>query len=405
MKKSLSWSMVSLILCSGSLAVQAHWPTTDWRLTAPEEVGLDAAVLSTLDTDISQGEYGYVDSMLVIRHGLLAYERYYRHDYNRIYQREATTPGPLVVRHTTGPYNYFNAWWHPYLKKGNLHSIQSVTKSVVAAVVGIAVGRGDFPDLDTPVLTFFDPGTIANVDDRKRRMTIRHLLTMTTGLEWNEDYPYSDPRNTFAIMALDSNWVKFTLDQPMSSEPGEAFQYNSGATLILGEVFNKATGMDIEEYAVRHLFTPLGINNFFWKRTPFGLTDVQEGLFLTSRDMAKIAYLFLRKGEWQDKSIVPSTWIDTSVSPLVSASEDGDWEYGYKWWLIHYQHRGEKRVAFAGLGFGGQHLIVIPELDMVLVFTGWNIRAEGPRLTSTEAIKRVLAAVTESNLDGSNSSR
>jgi len=405
MKKSLSCLMVSLMLCSGSLMAQAHWPTTDWHKTEPKDVGLDAAVLSALDADISQREYGYVDSMLVIRHGLLAYERYYAHDYNRIYQREAITPGPLVVRHPTGPYNYFNAWWHPYLKKENLHSIQSVTKSVVAAVVGIAVGRGDFPDLDTPVLTFFDTDTIANVDDRKRRMTIRHLLTMTTGLEWNEDYPYSDPRNTFAIMARDSNWVKFTLDKPMSSEPGEAFQYNSGATLILGEVFTKATGMDLEEYAVRHLFTPLGIDNFFWKRTPFGLTDAQEGLFLTSRDMAKIAYLFLRKGQWQDRPIVPSKWIDTSVSPLVSASEDGDWEYGYKWWLIHYQYRGEQRVAFAGLGFGGQHLIVIPELDMVLVFTGWNIRAEGPRLTSTEAINRVLAAVTESNLDGSNSSR
>ena len=128
MKNSLWGLILSIIRCSGSLLAQAHWPTTDWHLTAPEEVGLDAAVLSTLDTDISQGEYGYVDSMLVIRHGLLAYERYYRHDYNRIYQREATTPGPLVVRHTTGPYNYFNAWWHPYLKKGNLHSIQSVTK-------------------------------------------------------------------------------------------------------------------------------------------------------------------------------------------------------------------------------------------------------------------------------------
>jgi hypothetical protein len=105
--------------------------------------------------------------MLVIRGGKLAYERYYGRDYGSIYQKEASTPGPLVVRDPTGPYNYFNSWWHPYVKKGNLHSMQSVTKSVVSAVIGIAVGRGDFPDLETPVLTFFKPSTVDNIDDKK----------------------------------------------------------------------------------------------------------------------------------------------------------------------------------------------------------------------------------------------
>jgi CubicO group peptidase (beta-lactamase class C family) len=395
MNRYLTSSILSLILVTSPVLAQSEWPTRGWSSTTPSEVGLDAKVLAAFDADISQGKYGYVDSMLVIRNGKVAYERYYERDYGSIYHEEASTPGPLVVRDPTGPYNYFNSWWHPYLQKGKLHTMQSVTKSVVSAVVGIAVGRGEFPDLDTPVIEFFEPDTVANVDERKRRMTIRHLLTMTTGLDWNEDYPYNDPRNTFAIMAVEPDWVQYTMDRPMSVNPGESFQYNSGATLILGHVFNKATGMDLEEYAVRHLFEPLGIDNFHWKRTPFGLTDAQEGLFVSSRDIAKIAYLFLKQGQWEGKQVVPAAWVDASVAPFVSVEDDRSIEYGYKWWLVHYEYQGEDRVAFAGFGFGGQYPIVVPELDLVIVFTGWNILAEGPRLSALKGIERILPAVQD----------
>jgi CubicO group peptidase (beta-lactamase class C family) len=273
--------------------------------------------------------------------------------------------------------------------------MQSVTKSVVSTVIGIAVGRGDFPDLDTPVLKYFESGSVDNVDDKKRQMTIRHLLIMTTGLEWNEDYPYSDPRNTAANMQGVPDWVKFTMDRPMSKEPGKSFQYNSGATLILGHLYSKATGMDIEEYAVRYWFNPLGIDNFYWKRTPFGLAETQEGLYVSSRDIAKIAYLYLKQGMWEDKSIVPRTWVNVSITPFVSITDNRSVEYGYSWWLLNYEYKGQVSRAFAGIGFGGQYPIVIPELDLVIVFTGWNILAEGPSMSSQEAIKRILEAVIE----------
>ena len=262
---------LSLIFVTAAVVAQSEWPTREWSVTTPPEVGLDANVLASFDADIGDGRYGYVDSMLVIRHGKVAYERYYRHDYKSIYSEEAKTPGPLVVNDPTGPYNYFNSWWHPYYRDSTLHSMQSVTKSVVSVVIGIAVGRNEFPDLYTPVLSFFEPDEVANVDDRKRRMTIRHLLTMSTGLDWNEDLPYTDPKNTFVIMAPSKDWVQYTIDRPMAENPGEAYQYNSGATLILGQVFRKATGIDLEEYAVKHLFAPLGIDKYFWKRTPSGL--------------------------------------------------------------------------------------------------------------------------------------
>ena len=362
-------------------------------MTTPPEVGLDARILAALDADISEGQYGYVDSMLVIRHGKLAYERYYGHDYGSVYREEASTRGPLVVGDLTGPYNYFNDWWHPYYQGGMLHSMQSVTKSVVSVIVGIAVGRNEFPDLDTPVLSFFEPGTVANVDARKERMTIRHLLTMSTGFDWNEDVPYIDPENTWSALQEAPDWVQFTIDRPMDREPGEEFKYNSGATLILGHIFNVATGMDLEEYAVKHLFEPLGIDEYFWKRTPYGRADAQEGLYVSSRDIAKIAYLMLRQGHWENNQVLAEAWVRDSIAASVPITEDRSWEYGYKWWLIHYQYQGEDRVAFAGLGFGGQLPIVLPELDLVIVFTGWNALPDRPSLGVEEAIERVLAAV------------
>jgi len=394
MKTRISASLIlAQILGAPSVIAQDEWPTQEWSTATPSEVGLDADVLDALDTDIRNGKYAYVDSMLVIRHGKVAYERYYEHDYASIYGEESRTPGPLLVNDPSGPYNYFNAWWHPYYQRSSLHSMQSVTKSVVSAVVGIAVARGDFPALETPVLSFFDADKVKNVDERKRSMTMWHLLTMSTGLNWNEDVPYADPTNTFAIMAVTPDWVQYTVDRPMAHSPGDVFQYNSGATLILGHVFRMATGVDLEEYAVEHLFKPLGIQDYFWKRTPMGLVDTQEGLFVSSRNIAKIAYLFLKGGNWEGQEVVPGDWVKASIEPSLSATEDGSIEYGYKWWLYQYEYQGEDRVAFAGSGFGGQRPIVLPELDLVLVFTGWNILPGPPSLSALTAIARVLEAV------------
>jgi CubicO group peptidase (beta-lactamase class C family) len=391
----LASSIISLILVTSPVVAQGEWPTRGWPSTTPPEVGLDARVLASFDADISEGKYGYIDSMLVIRHGKVAYERFYGHDYGSIYGLESRTPGPLVVNDPSGPYNYFNSWWHPYYRKGTLHTMQSVTKSVVSVVIGIAVGRNEFPALDTPVLSFFDPGKVANVDDRKRRMTLRHLLTMSTGLEWDEDVPYADPTNTFTIMARAPDWVQYTIDRPMARNPGEVFQYNSGVTLVLGHVFRLATGMDLEEYAVKHLFAPLGIDDYVWKRTPSGLVDTQEGLYVAPRDLAKIAYLYLKRGQWEGQQVVTEEWVNASLAPSFSVVEDHSIEYGYKWWLYHYQDQGEDRVAYGGAGFGDQRPIVLPEYDLVLVFTGWNILPDRPSLRAQDAIERILEAVKD----------
>jgi CubicO group peptidase (beta-lactamase class C family) len=373
-------------------AQQPSWPTKNWPSSTPQAEGLDRRILDTFHADIAAGKYGYVDSMLVIRHGKLAYERSYKHQYDRIYREEARTRSALNPHDPSGPYNYFNTWWHPYYRRGDLHTLQSVTKTVTSAVIGVAMGRKEFPDLNTPVIKFFDTAKVANVDDRKRRMTIRHLLTMTAGLDWNEDLPYADPNNTCTVMEASFDWVQFTIDRPMVHEPGQTFQYNSGATQLLSHIFMSATGKDIEEYAAEHLFWPLGINSYFWKRSPTGLVDTEGGLYLAPRDLAKIAYLYLKKGVWEGKQIVPLEWVEASIVPSVTVSAAGV-KYGYKWWL--YPYGKESRLAFGGSGFGGQRPIVLPELDLVMVFTGWNILPDKPSLTPRVAIDRVLEAVLD----------
>jgi CubicO group peptidase (beta-lactamase class C family) len=153
-------------------AAQAPWPTSNWPSSSPAALGLNAQALEAFDADIAAGTYGHVDSMLMIRHGEIGYVRQYEHDYDRIYAEQARTPSALNAHDPSGPYNYFNPWWHPFYRRGDLHTMQSVTKSITSVVIGIALARQEFPSLDTPVLSFFDPAKVANVDDRKRRAPV-----------------------------------------------------------------------------------------------------------------------------------------------------------------------------------------------------------------------------------------
>jgi CubicO group peptidase (beta-lactamase class C family) len=365
-----------------------------WPTAAPRDVGLNAAVLDSIDAEIRSGRYGYVDRVLVIRRGRLAFDRRYRHDYDRVYGDSARVETALGTHDLGGPYNYFSAWWHPYYRRGDLHTLQSVTKTFTSIVIGVAATRGDFPSIDRPVLSFFDGARVANVDDRKRRMTVRHLLTMTAGLDWDENRPYGDTANSAIRMEGSYDWVRFAIDRPMAEEPGRRFNYNSGASQLLAHVFRRATGVDIEDYAARHLFAPLGITDWFWKRTPAGPVDTEGGLYLRSEDLAKLAYLFLRDGAWDGKQLVSRDWVRASVAPAVATGPaPAAPRYGLKWWL--YRNPVDStRTIWGGSGFGGQFPLVIPEDDLVIVINQWNL-LPGPRLPLMPTVARILRAVTD----------
>jgi CubicO group peptidase (beta-lactamase class C family) len=376
-----------VLLCVGAVQAQRG----DWPTATPKSVGIDDKALAAFDAEIASGKFGNIDGLTIIRHGKLVFERRYPHDYDKIYGEDAKKQSPLDAHDPSGPYNYYNSWWHPWYQRGELHTLQSVSKTITSIIIGVARTRGDFPDIDTPVMKYFDESKVANIDDRKRRMTIRHLLTMSAGLDWNEGLPYSDPKNTGSQMEAANDWVEYTINRPMAFEPGKTYAYNSGATQILAYVFRVATGMDIEEYAVRHLFTPLGIKQYFWKRSPSGLVDAEGGIYLRPRDVAKLWYLFLKGGKWDGKQIVSPEWVKDSLTPHMTVSPNA--KYGLKWWLYPYG-ADNKFLAWGGSGFGGQRPLVLPEYDLVAVYTAWNVNP-GPGLNGKDAIGHLTAMITD----------
>ena len=365
------------------------FPGATWPTTTPAAAGINAAVLDSLDREIAAGRYGFVDRMLVIRGGRVAFDRRYTHDYDRAYGDSARSRNALTPHDLTGAYNYFSSWWHPYYRRGDLHSLQSVTKTITSVVIGAAVQRGEFPSLDTPVLSFFDTTQVANVDARKRRVTIRHLMNMAGGFDWNENLPYMDPRNTGIAMEASYDWVKYTIDRPMMREPGTAFNYNSGESELLAHVFRQATGTDIEEYAARHLFAPLGITRWFWKRSPTGLIDTEGGLYLEAGDLARIWYLFLRGGAWNGVPVVSPEWVRASTTPAMRVAATVG--YSLKWWLFA-DPTDSTRAIWAGSGFGGQLPYAFPAQDVVVVFYGWNILPGQAGLPQRRTLERLVRA-------------
>ncbi|WP_353267817.1 serine hydrolase [Gemmatimonas sp.] len=378
------------LLVASSLSAQPK-PFT-WPTATPQKLGLNVAVLDSLHAEITAGKYGNIDRMLVIRRGTIVMDKTYARDYDRIYGDSLRSTSSLNNSHDpTGPFNYFNPWWHPTYRRGTLHTLQSVSKTVASAVIGAAITRGDFPDINTPILKYWDTTTVANLDDRKRRVTIRHLLTMSGGFDWNESIPYSDPNNTAGALESSPDWVKFTIDRPMMREPGTKFNYSSGESALLAHIFFRATGMDIEEYAARHLFAPLGITNWQWKRTPSGTIDTEGGLYLEARDLARIWQLWLQGGRWNGATVVSEQWVRESVTPHIATStRAGAPQYGYKWWLYSNPVQKDKLI-WAGSGFGGQFPMAFPDQDMVVVFNAWNITG-APTLPLRAVQERLIKA-------------
>jgi hypothetical protein len=378
--------LIAALIVSSTVAAAANDGAKPARAT-PASLGIDAAPLAALDADIASGKSPLVDSLLVMRCGEVVFDRRYPHDYAAVYGKEAHTKGPLNAR-LTGRYNYFDPAWHPYYHGTDEHTMQSVSKTVTSATIGIAMTRGDFKTpLSTPVLHYFDESKVKNVDARKRRMTLRDLLTMTSGLDWNEDVPYDDPNNPSDLMEASDDWVQFVIDRPMKDEPGKVFAYSSGATELLAYIFKRETGADIEQYAHRHLFAPLGIRNYFWKRTPLGVVDTEGGLYLRAEDLAKIGLLYMNDGLWNGHRVISSEWIKESLTPRIDGGEG--FKYGYQWWLL--PHGAPARLAWAARGMGGQRLLVFPEDQLIVVSTAWHILNEAS--IEFDVVRRLLPGV------------
>ena len=249
---------------------------------------------------------------------------------------------------------HFHSRW-----KGQRHATYSVTKSVISALIGIAIDNRHIAGVRTPVLDFFPDRTFANIDARKRAMTLEHLLTMTTGLKCRDSYLYG--WSDYVKMHQSKDWTQFVLDLPMEAIPGEKFEYCNGATFLLSAILTKVTKTDSLEFAKTHLFAPLGIKDASWSRGSRKIRNGCCGLSLTPRAMAKFGWLFLNKGKWDGRQVISSQWVGRATGRHVDASLFD--HYGYQWW-------GDGSGYYMAVGYKGQRIFVIPQKNMVAVFTG-----------------------------------
>jgi len=369
-----------------------------WPVSTLEDEGIDREPIDALIADIEAGQYGLVDHFLLIRHGRIVVDRHFEHDYVEI----AAEYDPADHQ-----YDYDHPDWHPYYRGTKLHTLQSVTKSITSVVLGIAIDEGHIPrGVETPAMSFFGDYDFDLSDPRKQAMTLEDMLTMQSGLDWNEMVSYDDEENSCIQPEESDAWIQFVLDHPMREDPGSRFDYNSGISVLLGKIVGVATGLRVDRYADEKLFKPLGIESYYWKISPDGEADTEGGLYLDPHDLARIAYLFLRDGEWNGKRIVSQAWVEASLKPHVPDIRPDDGYpgqgYGYQWWIP--KHEDGRAVLYQGSGYGGQLPIVIPHLDLVIVFNAWNIHQ--PPAKSTEvAVRDIIVPAVRDELPDSSVER
>jgi hypothetical protein len=333
-------------------------------------------VIDSINLEINNGEYGLIDRFMVIQNEELLADFKYEQDYESIAQKYDTT---------NHQYNYNHPSWHPYYKQTELHSLQSVTKSITSILLGIAFDSNQDYSVNTKAMPLFKNYDIKLLDKRKMDITIEDLLTMRSGLKWNED-DYTDPLNDCNLMESSNEWIKYVLNQPTDTISGTRFEYNSGASVLLGKIVRIITGKRIDKWAEEKLFEPLGITDYYWKETPDREIDTEGGLYLKAEDLAKIGSLFLNKGKWNDKQIVSESWVTASISPTVK-----DIGYGYQWWIP--EHANGKTKIFAGNGYGGQFLMMSREYNLIIVFNGWNINDKPKKSTWRVLQDRILSVL------------
>ena len=306
-----------------------YWPTQEWLVTTPEKQGMDSATLNRI-TSYVQDSGLEVNSVIVIRHGYIVYEKYFRSPWN----------------------------------KDRFHNIYSCTKSVMGSLVGIAVQQGKIKSLHDKLVDYFPNRTIQNLDERKKSITLLNLMTMKAGFDWEErPYPYTDPRNPLFQANRSNDTIQFVLDRPMATQPGTIWTYNGGGSQILSAIVTNKTGMSTLEFARENLFNPLGITNFTWRMDRQGVYDGGGGLSMTPRDMAKYGYLILNKGVWEGKQIIPADFVAESVKTKTTFNAYSG--YGYQsWWTVPLDG------YYYAAGVRGQRIYVVEKQDMVVVTTG-----------------------------------
>ncbi len=327
-----------------------YFPDNEWVITTPEEQSMKSSILD----DMIQ----YIEDSGAPMHGLVV-----------------TRNGYIVTE----------GYWSYYTVTAS-HHLFSCTKSFTGALIGIAIKEGFIDNVNQHVIDFFPDMTIENLDARKESMTLKHVLTMTTGLDWNEwNNSYEDPTNMYNQMFGSSNPIQFFLNLPMVSDPGTHWVYTTGASHLLSAIIQKVTNMTTREFAQEYLFDPLNMTIGAWNVDSQGINNGGTQLYITPRAMAKLGLLYLNNGSWNSQQILPVDWVFQSSYPHANIAQDLD--YGYQWW-IETSHG-----LYYAVGSNGQYIYVSSEYNVVVSMTA-NANEPGENI-SEEILQYILNSILE----------
>lgn len=362
---SISISIVFLLgSCSYKYAYEIPVYNDDGWITASlSDVGLNDQKLRELIQAIKQRKYKNIHSVLIAKDGKLVFEGYF----------DGYT------------FDYFGDQFRgDYIQFGIdiIHNLASVTKAYTSSLIGIAVDHGFIPGVEEPVFNYFPEYSYLN-ESEKNKITLEHLLTMTSGLEWNEgDVPLTDmERNDLIKLFTVSDPVEYILAKRLVAQPGKRFYYSGGDVNLLGEIIKRATGLRIDDFAEKYLFAPLGITDYEWKFLNPDIVYTSGDLKLIPRDMAKLGQIYLNDGLWNGERIISEEWIKNSTGKYISvqnpymARNYGD-GYGYQWFLQTFYVDSIPFDSISRDGWGGQRIQIFPSLNMVVVLTGGNYAVE-----------------------------
>ncbi len=259
----------------------------------------------------------------------------------------------LVSRHGKPVFEYYAKGAGP----ARVANVKSVSKSLISALVGVAIGRRILESVNQPIARFF-PDVTKDPDPRKARITVEDLLTMRSGLA-------STSFDNYGAWVRSRNWVTYVLSQPLVSEPGTTMEYSTGSTHLLSAMLTSATKGSTWAFLQESLGRPLGFTFSRWPRDPQGIYFGGNDMLMTPRQMAAFGQLYLNRGRVGDRQIVPASWVDASCTPRGRSRFNPDQTYGYGWWMRDFAGR---QGCFAW-GYGGQYIMVFRELDLVVVTT------------------------------------
>lgn len=385
MKQITRFLLVVFALLTFFSCEQAHVRSTDYSYKQPlqladgisidhlEHSGIDTAQIIHLTKLILSDTFPNIHSLLIFKDGKLVYENYFAGKDERVGKKLG------YIEHNMD----------------DLHDCRSVSKSITAACVGIAVRKGLIKSIDDPIYPYFSQYE-KKFDAQKKSITIRHLLTMKSGLKWNEDISYRDPRNTELRMDMSSDPIGFILSRPMVSKPGEDWNYNGGNTQLLAEIIQSVSGLSIDKFAERKLFLPLGIDKYEWLPLIKNMPAAASGVRLRSRDLLKFGMLFRDNGNWQDKLILNEDWVIQSLSPQMGrpSTKDKNPGYGFQFWTFTETINGKEIAISEAKGNGGQRIFFCKNPDLLVVITAgnynkWNIKNDSKEIF----LKYILPAI------------